>query len=324
MKAMVVKRGWLSNTLEQRRVQIPEIKEDQVLINVCAVGVNRVDVLECSGIIEALGRNVRHWKVGQRVCAINVEEGGGYAEKVVVPAEFLLPLPDYFDLDDAAALPYESCVIWLVLSKMHTRQTGFPDKWILIREGSIIAPLAIQYAKYMGFKVVASTGNCNNFDMYVSYGAEFCVDHTATNFVRQVFEKLGYRGVDFVLDYGASDLQRNIACCRTRGMVAIVHLHGVKRTSIDLNTLLKAQAEIKVFNSRFRDFRDKASVIAGLKINLWPAVLQGRVFPVIEHRFPMEEAQKALDLVKGNDSSFGKIIVCVNLDKSSSGHLKTK
>ncbi|XP_073298596.1 uncharacterized protein [Primulina huaijiensis] len=126
MKAIVAIKYWFSSTLEEREVTVPEIKDNEVLIKVWAVGVNKDDIidvatsvncfcpgLECSGIIEAVGRNVNCWKVGERVCAIL--EGGGYAEQVVVPADFLLPVPDDIDLDDAAGLPYASCCICNVL-----------------------------------------------------------------------------------------------------------------------------------------------------------------------------------------------------------------
>ncbi|XP_075494203.1 uncharacterized protein LOC142531816 [Primulina tabacum] len=159
MKSMVSKNSRLLSILELQEVKMPEIKDNEVLIKVFAVGVNRADTvdvatngvcpgLECSGIIKAVGSDVRCWKVGQRVCAIL--KGGGCAEQVAVRADFLLPLPDDIDLGDAAGLPYASCCIWLALFKMHDPEQ-LKDKRILIREGtSGVGALAIQYAKYMG------------------------------------------------------------------------------------------------------------------------------------------------------------------------------
>ncbi|XP_073148780.1 uncharacterized protein [Henckelia pumila] len=171
MKAMVAKKGWFSSILELREVKIPELKDDEVLIKVCAAGLNRGDIidvatsddgvcpgLECSGIIEAVGTNITCWKVGERVCAL-LEGGGGYAEKVAVPANCVLPLPDDICLDDAAALPYASCSIWLAFFRMRDPETLI-NKVILIREGtSGIGALAIQYAKYLGLKVIVTTGD---------------------------------------------------------------------------------------------------------------------------------------------------------------------
>ncbi|XP_073146864.1 uncharacterized protein [Henckelia pumila] len=295
MKAMMVKKRLFSRILERREVKVPKIKENEVLIKVCAVGVNRGDIidvakgvdgvcpgLECSGIIEAVGRNVNCWKIGQRVCAIL--EGGGYAEKVAVPASFLLPLPDNIDLDDAAGLPYASCTLLLALFKLHDPKTS-EKKIVLIREGtSAIGVLAIQYAKYMGFTVIASTG------------------------------------VDLVLDYEASDLHRNIQCCRHRGKVVIVDLHGTKSTLIDLSILQLNHVEIKVVDLRSKDLGYKNSLIIELRTHLWAAVLQQKVVPAIKLRFPVIESQTALDILRDDDSS-GKIVVCMNFEQNS-GHLK--
>ncbi|XP_075480559.1 uncharacterized protein LOC142521219 [Primulina tabacum] len=188
MEAMVVKKNWFSNSLEHRKVISPEIKDNEVMIKVCAVGVNWGDImdvvtsddglcpgLECSGIIEAVGRNVISWKIGQRVCAIL--EGGGYAEKVAVPAGFLLPLPDHINLADAAGLPFASCSIWLALFKMHDPKT-LRRKTVLIREGtSGVGALAIQFAKYMGLRVLAATGRRDGFYICRGFGADICVNH---------------------------------------------------------------------------------------------------------------------------------------------------
>ncbi|XP_073142780.1 uncharacterized protein [Henckelia pumila] len=335
MKAMVIKKDPVSSILEQREVKMPEIKDNEVIIQVCACGVNRGDVidlvtsedgicpgLECSGIIEAVGRNVNCWKVGDRVCAIL--EGGGYAEKVAVLENYLLPLSDDVDLEDAAGLPYASCCIWLALFKMcypNTVRDTLENKKILIREGtSGIGALAIQYAKLLGLTVIASTGSSYEFSLCRDYGADICFDHTSTNFAQEVVRRFQYLGVDFVLDCGASDLQRNIECCCPGGKVFIVDFQGMVSSRIDLAMLQKNQAEIKVFDLRSRDLGYKASVIAQVRTHLWPAILTKKVIPAVANRFAVTEAQKALNLLKENDN-IGKIIVYMNFGKTCR-HLK--
>ncbi|XP_073126006.1 uncharacterized protein [Henckelia pumila] len=330
MKAMVVKKSWFSSILEQREVKKPKIKDDEIMIKVSAAGVNRGDIidvvasdegvcpgLECAGIIEAVGRNVNCCKVGDKVCAIL--EGGGYAEKVAVPANLLLPLPD-IDLEAAAGLPYASCSIWSALFEMCDPKT-LKDKKILIHEGANgIGALAIQYAKHMGLTVIASTGSRDMFSMCRDYGADFCFDNTSTNFVEEVVGSAGCLGVDFVLDYGASNLRRNIECCCTGGKVVIVELHGKECGRIDLARLQQHHTEITVFDLQSRDLDYKASVIAEVRTHLWPAILEKKVIPAVGNRFAMIEAQKALDLLKKNDGT-GKIILYMDFEKTS-GHLK--
>ncbi|XP_073145246.1 uncharacterized protein [Henckelia pumila] len=326
-------KSWFSSSSEEPKVTIPVFKDNEVLIKVWAVGVNRDDIVdvatsvgffhpgfECSGIIEAVGRNASCWKVGERVCAIL--EGGGYAEQVAVPADFLLPLPDDIDLDDAAGLPYASCCIWSALFKMQTPDM-LKDKIILIHEGfNGIGPLAIQYAKYMGLKVIVCTGNRDKL-IIDDYGADFCVDCTSRNFASEALKEIGSLGFDIVLDYGFSELERNITWCKIGGNVVIVYLGGDNDIgTIDLLALRHMHIAVKVTNLRHKDFDYKASVIAGLRADLWPAVLEK-----VHHRFPASEAQQAFDCLKKKDS-VGKIIVRMDLEKStmdlekSSGHFK--
>ncbi|XP_075503258.1 uncharacterized protein LOC142540768 [Primulina tabacum] len=172
----------------------------------------------------------------------------------------------------------------------------------------------------MGLTVIASTGSSNTFSMCHDYGADICLDHTSKSFLREVVKKTGYLGVDFVLDYGASNLQRNIECCRSRGKVFIVDLHGMLSNSINLAMLEKKQVEIKVFDLQSRDLASKASLIAQVRTHLWPAVLTKKVIPVVGYRFAVTEAQKALSLLKENDN-IEKIILRMNFEMTSR-HLK--
>src|SRR5919202_5824348 len=100
----------------------------EVVIEVAATAVNRADTLqrqgfyppppgasevlglECSGIISEVGEGVTGWAVGDEVCALLA--GGGYAEKVAVPAGQLLPKPSGVELITAGALPEVTCTVW--------------------------------------------------------------------------------------------------------------------------------------------------------------------------------------------------------------------
>ncbi|XP_073127857.1 uncharacterized protein [Henckelia pumila] len=208
-------------------------------------------------------------------------------------------------------------LIWSALFKTCDLQT-IKDKRILIREGpSWIGALAIQYAKYMGLKVIAATGSSELVSICNHYGADFSVDDTSRNFVTTVTDKTGRKGkgVDFVLAYGVFDLQANINCCRTGGKVVIVDFHGTDSTRIDLALLQEKHAEIKVFDLQFRDLDYLASVIAEVRIHLWPLILEQKVVRIDKHRFPLIEAQKALDLFRKHDG-YEKITIFMDFEKA--------
>ncbi|HET7350516.1 MAG TPA: alcohol dehydrogenase catalytic domain-containing protein, partial [Marmoricola sp.] len=106
----------------------PEPSEGEVVIDVVASAVNRADTLqrqgkypvppgasevlglECSGVVSALGEGVDGLSVGDEVCALLA--GGGYGEKVAVPAGQVMPLPPGTDVKSAAALPEVACTVW--------------------------------------------------------------------------------------------------------------------------------------------------------------------------------------------------------------------
>src|SRR5690606_20651958 len=121
MKAIVVTEPGGPEKLVWTEVDDPRPGPGELLVRVRATAVNRADVsqreghyppppgasdilgLEMAGEVAALGEGVTGWHVGQRV--FSLLSGGGYAELVTVPASHCLPIPDYFDFIQAAAVP---------------------------------------------------------------------------------------------------------------------------------------------------------------------------------------------------------------------------
>src|SRR6478735_10275282 len=121
MRAITIPEPGGPDALVLDEVPAPKVAAGEVLLDVVAAGVNRADVmqrlghyppppgasqypgLEVSGRIAALGEGVEGWQVGDEVCALL--DGGGYAERVVAPADQLLPVPPGVSLVDAAGLP---------------------------------------------------------------------------------------------------------------------------------------------------------------------------------------------------------------------------
>jgi NADPH:quinone reductase-like Zn-dependent oxidoreductase len=143
VRAVVLTGAGGPEVLRWDQVADPEPGPGEVLVDVAASAVNRADLLqrqgrydpppgtspylglECSGRVAALGDGVEGWAVGDEVCALLT--GGGYAEKVVVPAGQLLPLPTGVDLVEAAGLPEVTCTVW---STAAGRASGrWPSSW---------------------------------------------------------------------------------------------------------------------------------------------------------------------------------------------------
>jgi len=142
---------------------IPKPRDTEVLIKVTATGVNGPDIvqrkgfypppkgasdllgLEVSGEITAIGREVQHRSIGDKICALT--NGGGYAEYVAVEASHCLPIPDSVSEIDAAGLPETFFTVW---SNVFYKQ-NIPQNALFLAHGGAggIGATAIQY--YSGY-----------------------------------------------------------------------------------------------------------------------------------------------------------------------------
>ncbi|CAO2047114.1 unnamed protein product [Urochloa humidicola] len=139
--------------------------------------------LECSGTILALGPNVpSRWSVGDKVCALL--SGGGYAEKVVVPAGQLLPIPDGVSLTDAAGLAEVACTVWSTVFMISHLSPG--ESFLIHGGSSGIGTFAIQIAKHLGIKVFVTAGSEEKLAACKGLGADVCINYKTEDFVERV------------------------------------------------------------------------------------------------------------------------------------------
>ncbi|KAK4399065.1 Quinone oxidoreductase PIG3 [Sesamum angolense] len=237
MKAIVITEAGGPEVLQLREVEDPKIKDDEVLIRIAATAVNRADTfqrqgrhpppkgdseypgLECSGIVEAVGKNVHRWNIGDQVCAL--VGGGGYAEKVAVPAAQVLPVPPGVSLQDAAGFPEVACTVWSTVFMTSHLSKG---ETFLVHGGSSgIGTFAIQLAKYHGIKVFITAGSDEKLAACKDLGADVCINYKTEDFVSRVKEETGGKGVDVILDnIGGSYLQRNLESLNFDGRLFII------------------------------------------------------------------------------------------------------
>ncbi|XP_048536666.1 quinone oxidoreductase PIG3-like [Triticum urartu] len=311
--------------LQVREVDdLPAPGEGEVLVAVAAAGVNRADTvqrqgryppppgaspypgLECSGTILALGANVPlRWAVGDQVCALLT--GGGYAEKVVVPAGQLLPVPEGVSLADAAGLPEVACTVW---STVFMTSHLSPGESFLIHGGSSgIGTFAIQIAKHLGVKVFVTAGSEEKLAACKDLGADVCINYKAEDFVARIKEETDGKGVDVILDnIGASYLQRNLNSLAVDGRLFIIGFMGGVTTEVNLQAMLARRLTIQAAGLRNRSLANKAQIVSEVEKNVWPAVVSGKVKPVIYKTFPLSEAAESHKLME-TSSHIGKILL---------------
>lgn len=307
--------------LEWTQVPDPVPGVGEVVIEVAASAVNRADLLqrqghyppppgaseiiglECSGTIAELGKGVSGWKVGDEVCALLA--GGGYAERVAVPAVQLLPVPGEVELVAAAALPEVACTVWSNVV-MHA---GLSEGEVLLVHSGAggIGTHAIQVGKALGATVAVTAGSAKRLERCAQLGADLAINYHEQDFVEEVKRETG--GADVILDnMGAKYLGRNIDALATGGRLVVIGMQGGTKAELNLGKLLAKRASIAATTLRARPVEEKGEIVAAVREHLWPLVEQGTVRPVIGQAIPLARAADAHSALE-EGGIFGKILL---------------
>ncbi|AGT90146.1 NAD(P)H-quinone oxidoreductase [Rhodococcus qingshengii] len=306
----------------------PELPRGHVLVEVAATAVNRADLLqrqgfyppppgasdilglECSGVITELGEDVTGWSVGDEVCALLA--GGGYAEKVAVPATQLLPVPAGVDLRVAASLPEVACTVW---SNVVMRGGLRRGQVLLVHGGGGgIGTHAIQVGKALGARVAVTAGSEDKLNRCRELGADILINYRDSDFVASLAEATDNHGADVVLDnMGASYLGRNVDALAMDGHVVIIGMQGGRKGEVDIAKLMGKRGNITSTGLRGRPLTGpggKADIVADVRAKLWPLIADGSVQPIVSTELPITEAPLAHQLLDSPET-VGKVILTV-------------
>ena len=302
---------------------IPKPKRNEVLIKISYAGINRPDVLqrsgsylpppgasdlpglEAAGIIFAIGENVTNWEVGDKVCALL--PGGGYAEYAVTQASHCLPVPTGMSLKQAAALPETLFTVW---SNVFQRGGLKPNEKFLVHGGSSgIGTMAIQLANLFGSEVYATAGSDAKCSACEELGAIRAINYNKEDFL-EVIKSIG--GVHLILDMvGGAYIEKNIKALVDDGrLVQIAFLKGAK---VELNFAQIMTRRLTVTGSTLRPQSDlsKSQIASELLEKIWPLLSTGRINPVINSVFDLNDVSSA-HLLMESSKHIGKIVLKVD------------
>ncbi|MEP6598352.1 MAG: NAD(P)H-quinone oxidoreductase [Actinomycetota bacterium] len=325
MHAVVITRPGPPEVLEVEEVPDPTPVAGEVVVDVTATAVNRADLLqregnyppppgaspylglECSGTITELGDDVTGWQIGDEVCALLA--GGGYAERVAVPAGQLLRQPRGLSRIDAGGLPEAACTVWSMVFDIGRLQ---PGESLLVHGGtSGIGTLAIQLAHRWGARVFTTAGTQHKVSVARGLGADVAINYREQDFVAVVLEETDGRGVDVILDnMGAAYLARNMGSLARDGRLVVLGLQGGRTSELDLGTLLANRATVSAASLRGRPPEQKSAIVAATQAQVWPLVESGEVYPVIDRVLRLEDAVEAHRLVESSEH-IGKVVLRV-------------
>jgi putative PIG3 family NAD(P)H quinone oxidoreductase len=316
MHAIVIDKPGGPEVLTWREVPEPRPGPGDVLIDVAASAVNRADVmqrqglydpppgappypgLECSGVVAEVGSDVEDFKPGDRVCALLA--GGGYAERVSVPWQQVMRVPEGVDLVEAAALPEVACTVWSNVFMTARLRKG---ETLLVHGGaSGIGTLAVQLAKAFGSHVVVTAGSAEKIARCVELGADEGINYREEDFAERV-------RADVILDIvGGRYLPGNVKALKTGGRLVVIGMQGGSKGELDLGALLVKRASVHGTTLRSRPVDEKGVIVRGVVENVWPLVEAGAIRPVIHARVPLSDASEAHKFLEAGDH-VGKILL---------------
>ncbi|AXJ09937.1 NAD(P)H-quinone oxidoreductase [Arthrobacter sp. PM3] len=325
MKAVYISEPGGPEVLEVREVEAPVAGPGEVLIDVVAAGLNRADVqqrrgfyppppgaseipgLEISGRIAGFGPGVtKAFSVGDKVVALL--SGGGYAQKVAVPAGQVLRVPDGVDLVTAAALPEVAATVYSNLIMTAQLQ---PGETVLIHGATGgIGTMAIQLAKAVGARVATTAGNAEKVGTAKAFlGADIAINYAEENFPESLRAQNGGHGADVILDVvGAKYLAQNIDALADYGRLVVIGLQGGTKAELDLGQLLSKRAAIIATALRPRPVEEKTVIMNAVRDAVWPMLTDGRIRPLVAKTFPLDQAAAAHAYFDSGDH-VGKVLL---------------
>ena len=302
----------------------PELLDNEVLIKIKATAVNRADVvqkngfyppplgaseilgLECSGIIEAIGKNVKKRKVGEQVCALLA--GGGYAQYASCPEEQAIPTPEGISLTNSASLPEVFATCWLNL--FHEANMQENDIVLLHAGASGIGTAAIQLCNLFNCKSFVTASTHEKISYCIKLGAEN--GSLRSNKPFDDVKNWAPDGVDIILDpVGGSYFQDNLNVLSIEGRLLLIGLMGGTKSEINLGQVLMKRQKIIGSTIRARSSIVKGKVMNDLLEKVWPHFKSKKIKPIIYKTMSIENANQAHEIME-KDENIGKLVLEIN------------
>ncbi|XP_072228896.1 synaptic vesicle membrane protein VAT-1 homolog [Leuresthes tenuis] len=327
--------GYDKIKLQVKTLKKPQLKAEEVLVRVKACGLNFAELLgrqglyellpnppvtmgmEGSGVVEAVGEDVKDRKVGDRV--IVMSRSGMWQEVVVVPAERTFPMAEEMSFEEAAALPINYMTSYMMLFEMANLR---PGKSVLIHMAAGgVGIAATQLCQTVQDVTIFGTASASKHETITQGGVTHPIDYRTKDYVTEI-RKISPNGVDIVLDpLGGSDTQKGFSLLKPMGMLiafgAANCVTGQKKNllamaktwynQLSLNTLKLMQTN-KAISGFHLGYVPIDELFTSTMFKLLELYKQGKIKPRIDSCYHFEEVAEAMKRMHDRQN-IGKVIL---------------
>ena len=320
MKAIIVREFGAAEVMKFEEIATPEPNENQVLVKMKAAGVNPVDTYirsgvyaqkpdlpytpgkDGAGIVEAVGGRVSKFKAGDRV--LTADAGSGtYAEFAVFDERQLIGLPENVSFEQGAGVFVPFATAYRALFQ---KAKGKAGETVLVHGASGgVGVAAIQWAKNAGLTVIGTASSDEGRKLVKEQGADFVVDHSTENYLAEILEITGGKGVEIILEMLANvNLQKDFDVLARFGRVSIIGNRG----SLEFNPRAIMSKDASVFGMSL--FNAPEAEMQDIHTAIFDGLQAGFLKPIVGKTYALESAVEAHRAVI-EEKAFGKIVLTV-------------
>ena len=326
MKAIIATSAGGPEVLKMLEMPSPVLSPKQLLVDVKATAVNRVDTLqrngsypvplgeseilglEIAGTVEKLGDEVTGFKRGDAV--FGLIGSGGYAEQAVIDYRMAIPIPYGWSFEQAAAVP-EVC--FTAGETLFTTGGLTKRETVLIHAGgSGVGTTGTQMAHQIGARVFVTASSREKIEMSKALGCAGGINYKETDFAEEIMQLTGGEGVDLVQDFvGAPYLERNLSILKPLGRLMVVGQMGGAIGELNLGLVMRKRLRILGFVMRSLPIEDKILITERFANRWLPLLEEGKIRVVIDAIMPLSQVCQAHQYMESNQN-FGKIVLRVH------------
>jgi NADPH:quinone reductase-like Zn-dependent oxidoreductase len=298
---------WVRRGLPFLKISFPFILGMDIAGEVAGVGAGVEDLPLGTRVVVnpgvSCGRCSRCLAGADNLCAryqlIGEQIPGGYAQFVKIPAPNLVPLPVEVSFETAACIPVVFSTAWNMVFERAQLQ---PGEWVLIHAGgSGVGSAAIQLAKMIGATIITTAGSDDKLAKARDLGANYGINYTKQDFLREVRRITNKRGVDVVLEHlGGEVWERSLLCLVSGGRL------------ISCGATLGYHVKTDLRHVFFRNLRILGATMASKArlLTIIQLVQEGKLQPVLDRVLPLQQAREAHQVLEQRQQ-FGKLVLAV-------------